>query len=132
MSDDQHTLEDERINGVTERIIGCAMKVSNTLGCGFLEKVYENALIHELRKNGLRAEAQQPIRIYYDGVLVGDYFADILVDDLVILELKATTERHEVFTAQCLNYLRATRRPVCLLLNFGKPRLDVKRYRWSQ
>src|SRR5437879_6529684 len=84
------TMTDEELNRLTERIIGCAFKASNTLGCGFLEKVYENALMHELRKSGLRAVAQQPINVFYDGVLVGDYFADIVVEDAIILELKAT------------------------------------------
>ena len=113
-------MTEEQINVLTERIIGCAFKVSNTLGCGFLEKVYENALVHELRKQGLKAEAQKPISVYYDGVLVGEFFADILVEDTVILELKATIDHHAVFVAQCLNYLKATGKSLCLLLNFGK------------
>jgi GxxExxY protein len=119
------------LNALTERIIGCAFKVSNALGCGFLEKVYENALVHELRKNGLNVHAQHPIDVLYDGAVVGEYVADILVADAVIVELKATKCHDDVFTAQCLNYLKATGKPVCLLLNFGKPRLDVKRYRNS-
>ncbi len=122
-------MTEEELNGLTERIIGCAFKVSNALGCGFLEKVYENALVYELRRNGLRAEQQHPISVYYEGVVVGEYFADILVEDTVILELKAVAEHHDVFTAQCLNYLKATGKPLCLLLNFGKPRVEVKRYR---
>ena len=131
MNTDKCTDEFE-LNALTERIIGCAFKVANALGCGFLEKVYENALLHELRKSGLAAEAQQPVKIYYDGILVGEYFADIMVEAIVLLELKATTDHHEVFTAQCLNYLKATGKPICLLLNFGKPRLDYKRYRGSK
>jgi GxxExxY protein len=122
-------MTEEELNRLTERIIGCAFKVSNTLGCGFLEKVYENALVHELRKIGLKADQQHPINICYDGVVVGEYFADILVDDTVILELKATAEHHEIFTAQCLNYLKATGKPLGLILNFGKPRVEIKRYR---
>jgi len=122
-------MTDEELNRLTERIIGCAFKVSNALGCGFLEKVYENALVHELRKCGLLALAQQQIKIYYDGVLVGDYFADIVVEDGIILELKATAEHHDIFTAQCLNHLKGTGKELCLLINFGKPRVDVKRYR---
>jgi GxxExxY protein len=123
------TTDEEQMNALTERIIGCAFRVSNGLGCGFLEKVYENALVHELRKSGLTAEPQHPISIFYDGVLVGEYFADILVENTVVLELKATADHHDVFTAQCLNYLKATGKPLCLLLNFGKPRLEIKRYR---
>jgi GxxExxY protein len=122
-------MTEEQLNGLTERIIGCAFKVSNTLGCGFLEKVYENALVHELRKNGLRADPQHPTSVYYDGIVVGEYFADILVEDTVILELKAANEHHDVFTTQCLNYLKATGKPLCLLLNFGKPRIEIKRLR---
>jgi GxxExxY protein len=102
------------------------------LGCGFLEEVYENALVHELRKNGLTATVQHPINVYYDGIVVGEFFADILVEGTVILELKAVNDHHEIFTAQCLNYLRATGKPTCLLLNFGKPRVQVKRFRAQQ
>src|SRR5712692_3106422 len=120
---------EEELNALTERIIGCAFKVANTLGAGFLEKVYENALVLELRKNGIKATPQQPINVYYNGVVVGEYFADILVEDAVLLELKATADHHDVFTAQCLNYLKATQKPICLLLNFGKPRVDIKRFR---
>jgi len=125
-------MNDQELNALTERIIGCAFNVSNTLGVGFLEKVYENALVHELRESGLIAEPQKPINIYYDGVLVGDYFADILVNDTVIIELKAVKDHDDAFTAQCLNYLKATGKPICLLLNFGKPRLDINRFRGKQ
>lgn len=117
------------MNQLTEKIIGCAFKVSNGLGAGFLEKVYENALVHELRKNGLVAESQRPIKVYYDKIIVGEYFADILVNDTVIIELKATKNHDNAFTAQCLNYLKATKKPICLLLNFGQSRLEIKRYR---
>jgi len=120
---------EDQLNRLSERIIGCAFNVSNTLGCGFLEKVYENALVHELKKNGFHAESQCPISVLYDGVLVGEYFADILVADTVIVEVKAVTEHHDIFTAQCLNYLKATGKPLCLLLNFGKPKVEVKRFR---
>ena len=115
------------LNDLTERIIGGAFTVSNTLGCGFLEKVYENALAHELRKLGLRVEQQHSIPVYYDGALVGDFVADLIVESSVIVELKATREIHDIFIAQCLNYLKATGLPICLLLNFGKPRLEIKR-----
>lgn len=104
-------------------------RVSNTLGCGFLEKVYENALVHELRKSGLYVEAQHPINVLYDGLVVGEFYADILVARTVIVELKATKEHDDIFTAQCLNYLKATGKPIFLLLNFGRPHLDIKRYR---
>lgn len=115
------------INLVTEKIIGCAMHVSNTLGSGFLEKVYENALAHALRRAGLRAEQQQPILVRYEGVVVGDYVADLIVDDAVLVELKAAKALDDTHVAQCLNYLKATGFKVCLLFNFGKPRLEIKR-----
>jgi GxxExxY protein len=119
----------DALNALSERIIGAAYKVSNTLGAGFLEKVYENALAHELRQSGLRVEQQFPIPVYYDGVLVGDFFADLLVEAAVLVELKAVEAFDDVHTAQCLNYLRGTDLPLCLLLNFGKPRVQVKRLR---
>src|SRR3954462_9993215 len=125
-------LREEELNELTELIIGCAFTVSNTLGSGFLEKVYENALVHELRKRGLEAEPQHEIPVYYDGVVVGQFFADILVEKKVIIELKAARDENEIFVAQCLNYLKATGLPLCLLLNFGKPRLEIKRLRGYQ
>src|SRR3954462_1254417 len=106
--DDMAEWDEGRLNALTEKVIGCAFKVSNTLGCGFLEKAYENALTHELRKNRLRAELQRPINVYHDGVVVGEFFADILVEGSLLLELKATQDNHEIFAAQCLNYLKAT------------------------
>ncbi len=115
-------------DALTERIIGCAYTVANTLGPGFLEKVYENALAHELRKHGLAVLQQQGIEVHYDGVLVGDFVADLLVENTVLVELKATRDHADFYTAQCLNYLKATGKPTCLLLNFGKARIDVKRY----
>lgn len=117
-------------DALTERIIGCAYQVANTLGPGFLEKVYENALAHELRKAGLSVTQQQGIEVCYDGVLVGEFVADLVVEGQVILELKATREHSNFFAAQCLNYLKATGKPICLLINFGKARIDIQRY-WN-
>jgi GxxExxY protein len=117
----------EELNKITEQIIGCAFTVSNELGSGFLEKVYENALAHELRRAGIRVEQQYPIKVYYDGVVVGDYVADLLVEDCVLVELKAIKALGDVEMAQCLNYLKATNSRICLLLNFGQPRVQVKR-----
>ncbi len=105
---------------LTERIIGCFYEVYNQLGYGFLEKVYERSMMIELSKSGLRAVSQQPIEVFYKTELVGDYFADIIVDGAIILELKAAetvVEEHEV---QLINYLKATDIEVGLLLNFGK------------
>ncbi len=102
------------------RIINCFFTVYNTLGYGFLEKVYENAMMIELRKNGIKAQKQKPIRVFYERESVGIYFADIIVENLIILELKA----HEYVAAeselQLINYLKATDKEVGLLFNFGK------------
>ena len=115
------------VDGITEKIIGCAFTVSNTLGAGFLEKVYENALGHELRKSGLHILQQYSMEVKYDGVVVGEYVADVLVEDAVLVELKAVKALDEIHMAQCINYLRATGLHVCLLLNLGKPKLEIKR-----
>ena len=116
-----------RLDEVTDQIIGCAFKVSNTLGCGLLEKVYENALAIELRRAGLKVRQQAPITIRYEGEVVGEYCTDLLVEDSVIVELKAVKALDEVHMAQCLNYLRATGLKICLLLSFGKTKVQVKR-----
>jgi GxxExxY protein len=111
---------------VTEKIIGCAYTVHNKLGPGFIEKVYENALRIELEKLGLRVKQQEPINVTYDGQVVGEYFADLWVNDRVVIELKAAqmlVKQHEV---QLVNYLTATNIDCGLLLNFG-PSVQVKR-----
>lgn len=104
---------------ITGKIIGAFFKVYNTLGYGFNEKVYENALAIELRKAGLKVVKQQEIVVYYDGENVGDYRTDIVVNDVVIVELKAVRELAEEHEAQLLNYLKATTIAVGLLLHFG-------------
>ena len=116
-----------RINEIAEAVIGAAYDVSNQLGAGFLEKVYENALAHQLKKIGLDARQQWPVSVLYDGIVVGEYLADILVEDLVLVELKVVKAFDDIHLAQCLNYLKATGRSLCLLLNFGSPRVEVKR-----
>lgn len=118
--------DDKRFDWMTERIIGCAFKVGNALGSGFLEKVYENALAHELRKAGLHVAQQVPIKVWYDGVVVGEYIADLAVEGVVIVELKAGKALDQAHLAQCINYLTATRMPVAILINFGK-RVEFKR-----
>ena len=120
-------MTEEDLNKLTEKIIGCAYNVSNKLGVGFLEKVYENALAHELRKIGLNVEQQEPIKVYYDGVIVGEYFPDMLVEDCVLIELKTVRNLDEIHSAQCLNYLKATGLAICLLINFNKPKAEIKR-----
>ncbi len=112
---------------LTEAIIGCAYRVYNTMGPGFLESVYGKCLLVEFRKTGLRAEAQKAIEVRYDGEVVGEFVADLLVEGEVIVELKAVRQLAPVHEAQLVNYLVATGKPVGLLLNFGEQRVDVKR-----
>lgn len=111
---------------LTEKIISCFYEVYNTLGFGFLEKVYENAMLVVLAEKGLRAKAQQPIKVYFKDSIVGDYFADIVVEDTVIVELKAVEALAEEHEYQLINYLKATNVEVGLLLNFGK-KPEIKR-----
>ena len=111
---------------LTDRVIGAFYSVYNRLGYGFTEKVYENALALELRKLGLQVEQQKSIRVYYDGQVVGEYFADIVVNGAVILELKAIRQFSKEHEAQLLNYLKATTVEVGMLLNFG-PKSDFRR-----
>lgn len=112
---------------LTEKIIGAAFEVHNTLGVGFLEKVYQYALVKELRLQGLQAEPEVKIPVYYKGELVGDYSADILVEGRIILELKALSALTTEHKAQLLNYLKATGFKVGLLINFGTSRVQIKR-----
>ena len=115
------------LNHITESIIGCAYTVGNTLGHGFLEKVYENALGHELAKQGLSVQQQIAVEVRYDDVIVGDYIVDILVEDSVLIEVIAVSTGHNVHLAQCMNYLKATGYTICLLINFARPRVEIKR-----
>jgi GxxExxY protein len=123
----QMDTDEHRLNAVSERVIGCSYAVANALGHGFLEKVYENALAYEFRSNGLRVEAQKGFAVRYRDVVVGEYVADLLVENLVLVELKAIKEFDDVHLAQCLNYLKAAGLPLCLLINFGTPKIRVKR-----
>ena len=109
------------LDALTERVLGAVFEVSNILGAGFLEKIYERALLKELALRGIRAISQASIAVTYKGQYVGEYFADILVEDVLILELKCVERLAIEHTAQCLNYLRASGRTVCLLINFQKP-----------
>jgi len=123
-ADKRRCLSDDEI---TEKVIGAAYKVANTLGLGFLEKVYENALFHELKKCDLHVEQQYSIKVVYDGVSVGNFFADLFVENRIIIELKYAKSIDEVHLAQCLNYLKSTQTTLALLINFGTPRVQVKR-----
>jgi GxxExxY protein len=113
-------MENFKHQDITEAIIRAFYKVYNTLGYGFLEKVYENALFHELVKMGFLVEKQKRIKVYYDAIEVGDYFADLVVDDLVIIEIKAAEGLVIEHEYQLINYLKATDKEIGLLLNFGK------------
>jgi len=111
---------------LTDAIISIFFKVYNTLGYGFLEKIYENAMMIELRKRNIPAIAQSPIQVFYEDEVVGEYFADILVDEKVIIEIKAAKNLTQENEAQLLNYLKATKIEVGLLLNFG-PKPEIRR-----
>jgi GxxExxY protein len=116
-----------KIDDVTYKIRGAVFEVNRVLGAGFLEKVYENALLCELRSRGLRAENQVPLKVKYKEKVVGDYFVDILVEGMVLVELKAVDKIQKIHQAQLLNYLKATGIKVGLLVNFTHPMADIKR-----
>lgn len=118
---------DPRLEALTERIIGAAFEVSSTLGHGFLEAVYRKALLKQLSLSGLAASQEVPFRILYCGEDVGLYMADLVVEGAVVVELKAVEALTAAHRGQVLNYVKASRLPVGLLLNFGTPRLEVKR-----
>lgn len=109
------------------KIVGLAMQVHTELGHGFLEKVYENALMISLQENGIKAEQQFPIKVHFHGRIVGEYVADILVESLIILELKSQPNISDIHKSQTLNYLKATGLKLGLLLNFGKRKLESER-----
>ncbi len=116
---------------VTEGVIGAYYHIYNTLGYGFLEKVYENALTYELRARGFAVATQHPITVWYKGIPVGEYFADLMVNECVIVELKSAVTLTDAHEAQLINYLKATGIEVGLLLNFG-PKAQVKRKVYSK
>ena len=114
-------------DSLTGEIIGCAYKVGNALGSGFLEKVYENALAIELSAAGLTVETQKPIKVLYQEQTVGEYFADMLVDNDIIVELKAVKAIENIHFAQCQNYLKATGKKLGLVITFGAEMVNVRR-----
>jgi GxxExxY protein len=117
-------MQDEEL---TRQIIGCAMRVHRVLGPGYLESVYEKALAHELQKAGLAAECQKPIRVHYDGIVVGDFVADLFVEGRIVVEIKAVRALTKAHEAQLVNYLTASGIDIGLLLNFGAPSLQFQR-----
>ena len=128
MSGQAHLTDAEAVlNSLTERVIGCAFKVGTTLGGGFLENVYENALAHELAKAGIAFEQQRRLIVRYDEAIVGEYIADIVVENMLLVEVKAVRAIDPAHAAQCINYMTATRIAACLLFNFGT-RVEVKRF----
>ncbi len=112
---------------LTEKIIGCAYKVYNTMGFGYLESVYEKCMLIELEKSGVSATFQVPISVFYAGQEVGNFIADILVEDVVIVELKSVQKIIRAHEVQLVNYLTATDRDVGLILNFSENKVEVKR-----
>jgi GxxExxY protein len=116
------------INDLTYQINGAVFEVNRELGSGFLEKVYENALLAELQARGLKAENQRPIKVTYKGKEVGDYYADIIVEDRIIVELKTVDSIEKIHEAQLLHYLKATGFRIGLLVNFKHPKAQIKRF----
>ncbi|MCP4264987.1 MAG: GxxExxY protein [Candidatus Brocadiaceae bacterium] len=112
---------------LTEKIIGCAYRVYNKMGFGFLESVYEKCMLVELRKEGLNSESQKSLTVFYESVIVGEFIADIIVNDTVILELKSVKQIIKAHEVQLVNYLVATGKPVGLILNFSENKVEVKR-----
>ena len=109
------------------KVMGLAMSVHRELGPGFMEKVYENALMLLLNQNSIPSQQQIPLKVMFKGVIVGDYIADILVDDKIIIELKACEKMDNIHKAQVINYLKATNKKLGLLINFGKKGLEYER-----
>ena len=119
--------DERRYDSVTEQIIGAAFAVSNEHGIGFLEKVYESSLFVELTMRSLKVESQKRITIRYRGVVVGEYVADLLVEGAILVEVKHASGINDAHVAQCLNYLKATGLKLCILLNFGTTKVEVRR-----
>ena len=123
MNTDEHGC----LNLLTEKVLGAVFEVSNSLGAGFLEKVYQRALMTELRLRGIRAASEVSLSVLYKGECVGDYFADIVAEDRLVIELKCVERLANEHTAQCINYLRASGKRLCLLVNFQRPKVEWKR-----
>jgi GxxExxY protein len=113
---------------LTEKIIGCAYEVGNALGSGFPESVYEKALHHQILKAGLTSERQYQMKVFFDDILVGEFFADLLIGEKVLVEIKAVRALDELHVAQAMNYLKASGMPICLLINFGRPKIEIRRF----
>ena len=112
---------------ITEKIIGCAFRVYNKKGFGFLESVYEKCMQIELNKIGLTFESQKPITVFYDDKIVGEFIADLLIEDVIIVELKSVKRIIRIHEMQLVNYLASTKKPVGLIINFGELKVEIKR-----
>jgi GxxExxY protein len=119
--------ERECLDSVAERTIGAIYEVANVLGAGFLEKVYQRALVNELMRRGIRALPQVAFPVQYKGDSVGEYFADIIVEDRLVVEIKCVDHFSGEHTAQCINYLKASGLKLALLVNFQKPKVEWRR-----
>jgi GxxExxY protein len=119
--------EREALNALCEVVVGAFYEVANTLGPGFLEKVYEQALVRELALRGVHAESQVSIPVHYKGATIGVYFADVLIEGKLIVELKCVEKFTDEHFAQCINYLKATGIRICLLVNFQRPKIHWQR-----
>ena len=119
--------KDGYLEPLTQKVLSAIFEVSNVLGCGFLEKVYRRALVQELALRGLKSKAEASLAVHYKGLPVGEYFADILVEDVLVVELKCVEHLAIEHKAQCLNYLRASGLGLCLLVNFHNPKVEWKR-----
>jgi GxxExxY protein len=119
--------ERKYLDSILEKVIGCAYEVSNVLGSGFLEKIYERALARELSLSGLKVRTQARLTVSYKGHCVGNYLADLVVENCVMVELKCVEAFSNEHTAQCINYLRASGLKIALLINFQRPKVEWKR-----
>lgn len=119
--------DQRRFDELSRKVIGSAFEAANTLGRGFVEKIYANALAKELQRQGISVKREYPVKVFYKGDLVGEFFCDLLVEDLIIVETKANSGLNNLHMAQCLNYLKATGFKLCLLFNFGTPSVQHKR-----
>jgi GxxExxY protein len=115
------------LNNLATKVIGAGYEVANVLGPGFLERVYEKALVHELSLQGISASSQAPVPVFYKGVRVGRHFADVLVEGALIVEIKCVEGFSDGHMAQCINYLKATEKKLCLIINFQRPKVEWKR-----
>jgi GxxExxY protein len=122
MNADQH-----RLNYLTQTAIGASFEVANALGKGFIEKVYANALVIELAQKGIIALRESPIKVYYKEKVVGEFYADLLIENCLLVETKVTSSINNIHLAQCINYLKATGLGLALLINFGGSGVQVKR-----